>query len=328
MLISVVVPCRNEANYISRSIESICNQKVYENDFEVIIVDGMSSDGTRDLLSELLRKYPNLVVKDNPHRITPIARNIGIKNSTGRYICIMDAHSVYDPYYLQNCLELLQKNDDISCVGGPISSVGESDFGKATAYAMSSSIGVGNAKHRFPGYEGYAEMACFPMFRREVFETVGYFDENLVRNQDDEFSLRFRLAGGKVFISPKVKSIYYVRNSPIKLFKQYFQYGFWRWRVLKKHKIQISYRQMIPSLFILLLITSALVGFIIRNNMAAFIIPSIYLGTIAIVSLKIVKKESLKIGILFIQAVVILHFSYGIGVIYSFLKDKLNNNRK
>lgn len=325
MLISVVVPCRNEVEYISRSIESICNQKILKNDFEVIVVDGMSEDGTRDVLTEKLKKYPNLIQKDNPYKITPIARNIGVKSSTGEYICIMDAHSVYDSYYLQNCLELLQKNDDVSCVGGPITSVGETDFGKATAYAMSCSIGVGNAKHRFPDYEGYAEMACFPMFRREVFDTVGYFDESLIRNQDDEFSLRYRLAGGKVFISPKVKSVYYVRNSRIKLFKQYFQYGFWRWVVLKKHKIQISYRQMIPLLFILLLISLVTHGLISRSYTALLLILSIYFVIISIFSLKIVKNDSLKIGILFIEAVVILHFSYGIGVIYSYLKDKLNN---
>jgi glycosyltransferase involved in cell wall biosynthesis len=324
MLISVVVPCRNEVKYISQSIESICNQKGFEGNYEVIVVDGMSEDGTREILSDNLFKFTNLSIINNPQRSTPVARNIGIKNSSGKFICIMDAHSVYDSNYLQNCLELLNNHEEVSCVGGPITSVGENDFGKATAIAMSSVIGIGNAKHRFPDYEGYAEMACFPMFRREVFDKIGYYDESLIRNQDDEFSLRFRLSGGKVFISPRVKSLYYVRNSPRKLFQQYFNYGFWRWIVIKKHKIQISYRQVIPSLFIISVLLFIFVGLVFKSYPIIFVIPSSYLVIIAAFSFRIALKESFKIGILFYASVVILHFSYGIGVIYSYLRDKFN----
>jgi len=132
------------------------------------------------------------------------------------------------------------------------------------------------------------------------------------------------LVGGKVFISPKVKSIYYVRNSSIKLFKQYFQYGFWRWVVLKKHKIQISYRQMIPSIFILFLLLLFIVGIVIKSYTTIFVLPLIYFLILSGFSIRVIKKESLKIGSFFIEAVIILHFSYGLGVIYSFLKDKLN----
>ncbi|MCK9211404.1 MAG: glycosyltransferase family 2 protein [Ignavibacteriaceae bacterium] len=324
MLVSVVVPCRNEVKYISRSIESICNQIGFDKNIEVIVVDGMSEDGTREILSDKLKKFTNLTVINNPQRITPVARNIGIKNSSGKFICIMDAHSVYDLNYLQTCLDLLNIHQEVSCVGGPITSVGENDFGRATAIAMSSIIGVGNAKHRFPKYEGYAEMACFPMFRREVFDKIGYYDESLIRNQDDEFSLRLRLSGSKVFISPNVKSLYYVRNSPQKLFKQYFNYGFWRWMVIKKHKIQISYRQIIPPAFIILLLIFTILGLVLKSLPLIFIIPCIYLLVIGAYSLRLLKKESLRIAILFSFSIVILHFSYGIGVLYSYLKDKFN----
>lgn len=324
ILISVVIPCRNEKKYIVECLQSLLNQELSRDEYEIIVVDGLSDDGTREILFQFEKQYSMIHVIDNELKITPIAMNLGIRNARGENIAICGSHTKYDYKFLSSALKLLQDHSEAGCVGGPIFSVGENDFAKTVAYAMSSNIGVGNAKHRFPDYEGYAEMACFPIYRKTVFEKIGYFDENLVRNQDDEFSLRYRLSGGKVFISPKVKSIYYVRNSAGKLFKQYFQYGFWRWIVLKKHKIQISYRQMIPPLFIISLIVSFIMGLVIKSFIVFFMIPIVYFIAIFAHSVKIAKRESFKTRLYFFEAVVILHFSYGTGVIYSYLKDKLN----
>jgi GT2 family glycosyltransferase len=314
--------------HIEECLQSLLVQEIPQDEYEILVVDGLSTDGTREILNLYTKKYPLIHVLDNEKRTTPFAMNIGIRNALGENIAICGSHTKYDSKFLSSALQLLEDHSEAGCVGGPILSVGENNFAKAAAYAMSSIIGVGNAKHRFPDYEGFAEMACFPIYRKTVFEKIGYFDENLVRNQDDEFSLRFRLAGGKVFISPKVKSVYYVRNSPMRLFKQYFQYGFWRWRVLKKHKIQISYRQMIPSLFIISVLISLLIGLVFKSYSILFLIPISYSVIILMFSLQLVKKESFKIGVLFFASVVILHFSYGVGVIYSYLKDKLNINWK
>ncbi|PIP79775.1 MAG: succinoglycan biosynthesis protein exoa [Ignavibacteria bacterium CG22_combo_CG10-13_8_21_14_all_37_15] len=324
ILISVVIPCRNEQKYIVECLQSLLNQELSRDEYEIIVVDGLSDDGTREILVQFEKQYPMIHVIDNERKITPVAMNLGIRNARGENIAICGSHTKYDTKFLSSALKLLQDHSEAGCVGGPIISVGENDFAKAASIAMSSPIGVGNAKHRFPDYEGFAEMACFPIYRKKIFKEIGYFDENLVRNQDDEFSLRYCLVGGKVFISPKVKSIYYVRNSSIKLFKQYFQYGFWRWVVLKKHKIQISYRQMIPSIFILFLLLLFIVGIVIKSYTTIFVLPLIYFLILSGFSIRVIKKESLKIGSFFIEAVIILHFSYGLGVIYSFLKDKLN----
>jgi len=328
ILISVVIPCRNEAKYINECLKSLLYQELLQDEYEIIVVDGLSDDGTREILFQFEKQYPIIHIIDNERKITPVAMNLGIRNAVGENIAICGSHTKYDTKFLSSALKLLQDHSEAGCVGGPIISVGENDFAKAASIAMSCPIGVGNAKHRFPDYEGFAEMACFPIYRRKIFEEIGYFDENLVRNQDDEFSLRYRLAGGKVFISPKVKSIYYVRNSPIKLIKQYFQYGFWRWVVLKKHKIQISYRQMIPSIFIISLMLLIICGIVFKSYTTIFVLPIIYFLIISVFSIQLIKKESLKIGILFFQAVVILHFSYGIGVIYSYLREKIINYRK
>ena len=328
ILISVVIPCRNEKAYIEECLQSLLMQDVPKDEFEILIIDGLSTDGTREILERFEKDYAQIHILDNVKLTTPFAMNLGVRNALGENVAICGSHTKYDSYFLSSALQLLQDHDEAGCVGGPIISVGENNFAKAAAYAMSSTIGVGNAKHRFPEYEGFAEMACFPIYRRTVFEKIGYFDEDLTRNQDDEFSLRFRLAGGKVYISPKVKSVYYVRNSPTKLFKQYFQYGFWRWRVLKKHKIQISYRQMIPSFFILTLLFSLIAGLVFKSYAIFLLIPISYFVIILTFSLKLATKETLKISGLFFSAVVILHFSYGVGVIYSYLRDKLNINWK
>lgn len=324
IVISIVIPCRNEKVHIEECLKSLLVQEIPQEEYEILVVDGLSTDGTREILNLYAKKYPLIHVLDNEKRTTPFAMNLGIRNALGENIAICGSHTKYDRKFLSSALQLLQDHGEVGCVGGPIISIGDTDFAKAVSIAMSSTVGVGNAKHRFPDYEGYAEMACFPIYRKTVFEKIGYFDENLVRNQDDEFSLRYRLSGGKVFISPKVKSIYYVRNSAGKLFKQYFQYGFWRWIVLKKHKIQISYRQMIPPLFIVSLIVSFITGLVINSSIVIFMIPIVYFIAISAHSIKIAKRESFKTGLYFFEAVVILHFSYGTGVIYSYLKDKLN----
>ena len=180
--------------------------------------------------------------------------NEGIRAAKGIYVALMGAHSEYAKDYVRQCVEILQEHPEACCSGGPILSDGKSCFGKAVAAAMSHPVGIGNAKHRYPEYEGYAEGACFPMFRKEIFSQVGLYDESLVRNQDDDFNFRIAKAGGRVFISPRAWCRYFVRESPRLLFRQYFQYGFWRVAVLRKHKLPASFRQVMPVIFFLLML--------------------------------------------------------------------------
>jgi GT2 family glycosyltransferase len=257
---------------------------------------------------------------DNPQFITPQALNIGIKNAKGEFIAILGAHAEYAPDYLTTCLDLANQHPEVLCVGGPIISKGKTPFAKATAIAMSSIIGVGNAKHRFPDYEGYAEMACFPIFRREVFNNYGLYDESLIKNQDDEFCFRITKSGGKVFISPKAKSSYFVRESPLGLFKQYYQYGYWRVAVLKKHKMPISYRQQIPILFYITVITLAVIGILGKNLIVGTIVPALYLLLIIAFSIPVFIREKIKIAIQFPVAVIVLHLSYAVGFFAGIIK--------
>lgn len=326
-IVSVVIPCRNEAEYIKKTIHSIFNQKNIPGEIEILVVDGMSTDGTKDLLDKISSEDNRVKLLPNPKKITPVAMNLGINNALGEYIAIMGAHSEYDENYLSECLKLFNIDSSIMCTGGPIQSEGRTNFGKASALAMSHPIGVGNAKHRFPNYEGYAEGAGFPVFKKEVFKKIGLYDESLVRNQDDELNFRLTKAGYKVYLSPKVKSKYYVRDNPKKLFTQYYDYGFWRIATLKKHGAAVSIRQLIPAIFYLFILSTIIISPFLPINPVITIltIPVIYLIIIAIFTLEIILEKGIKIGLMFPLAIMILHFSYALG----FLKGiKLFRNKK
>lgn len=337
-LVSVIVPCRNEKTHIEKGVRSILGQDSPMGDFEVVLVDGMSDDGTRDILERLNREDPRLRLVDNPARFTPFAMNAGIRAAKGRYIAIMGAHTVYSPNYLRTCVELLEEHPEVWCSGGPIHSQGKSLFGRAVAAAMSHPLGVGNAKHRFHNYEGYAEGACFPMFRREVFDAIGLYDERLIRNQDDELNLRMAQHGGKVFISPRAECTYFVRDNPIALFWQYFHYGYYRVAVLKKHRLPASLRQLAPVGFFFVL-SVVLVGcwFLPHEWVwVGWVLPVAYGIILASGGSLVGMKEGWMTGLLFPVAAFILHFSYAVGFSSALLKgafqakglgEKIQNNR-
>ena len=326
-MISIIIPCRNEEKYIRDCIDSIFLQKDLPEVIEVLVVDGMSTDNTREIIKELERKYYNLKMIDNPDKITPTALNYGIKNSKGDFICILGAHAEYDPYFIKNSYEILIKDPVIMCSGGPIISKGKNDFAKAVALAMSSSIGVGNAKHRFAEYEGFAEMACFPMFKRVIFDKIGLYDEKLLRNQDDEFCFRLRLNGWKVYLSPKVKSSYYVRDNIPDLFRQYYEYGKWRIPVLQKHKIPISYRQQVPALFFLTIALLFIISYYFKNIFIGLFLPVIYLIVLIGFTIYSFQKERFSIIKHLPGAIFILHFSYALGFLGGIIKLSLNKIR-
>jgi succinoglycan biosynthesis protein ExoA len=319
--VSIIVLCRNERKHIERCVRSILAQEPPPGGFEVIVADGMSSDGTRDILERLSADEPRLRVVDNPSLITPCAMNIGISQARGRYIAIMGGHTHYGPDYVRRCVELLEEHPEVCCSGGPIVSQGRGAFGRAVAAAMSHPAGIGNAKHRFPDYEGYAEGACFPMFRREVFDLIGLYDEQLVRNQDDDFNYRVAQSGGKVFISPRANCIYFVRESPLALFRQYFQYGFWRVAVLKKHRLPASIRQLVPVSFYALLLVLLFVGLSLDGwwRLLAVVLPAAYLLLQIGAAIDVSLKRGLLVGCIFPVASGIMQFAYAVGFASGFL---------
>jgi succinoglycan biosynthesis protein ExoA len=323
-IISVIVPCRNETNHIEACVRSILTQELPSVNFEVVIVDGMSDDGTRAILERIAKQNSQIRIVDNPRLITPSALNVGIQAARGRYIAILGAHTEYAPNYLGACVELLQEHPEACCTGGPIVSQGQGVFGRAVAAVMSHAVGVGNAKHRFPNYEGYAEGACYPVFRREVFEKIGFYDEDLIRNQDDEFNYRLARAGEKVFISPRARCTYFVRGTPSQSFRQYFQYGFWRVAVLRKHRSLPSVRQIIPVTFLLLMMILFIAGLFLPGwwRLTAAVLPVAYGVVLLGAGVGIAATRDRAAGLIFPIAAMLIHTAYAAGFTWGIVRGK------
>lgn len=248
-LISAIVPCRNEKDYIEACVRSILTQDPLPGGLDLLVVDGMSDDGTRDILERLAKEDSRLRIIDNPNRITPCGMNAGIREARGRYIAIMGAHNRYAQDYLIRCLEVAGETKADN-VGGAMFCEGESYLSRAVAAAHHSPFSVGGARWHDPGYEGLVDTVFGGVYRREIFNQIGVFDEELIRNQDDELNLRLTRARGKIWQSPRIKSWYHPRGSLRSLFQQYLQYGYWKVRVIQKHRLPASIRHLIPAAFV------------------------------------------------------------------------------
>lgn len=253
--VSIVAPIYNEAKFIEDFINSILEQDYPKDSLEVFLVDGMSNDGTRDVIEKYAEEHPFLHLIDNPMRVAPYALNTGIKASKGEVIVRLDAHCKYPKNYISTLVhELYRLNADN--VGGFLHTMPAKDNNVCNAIAICSShwFGVGNSAFRI-GVNLYKQVDTVPFgcFRRDVFDRIGYFDEELVRNQDDEFNARLIHAGGTVYLIPLLIE-YTARNSISKMCKMYYQYGLYKPLVNKKLGYPATIRQFFPAAFVVGLI--------------------------------------------------------------------------
>ncbi|MCY6483575.1 glycosyltransferase family 2 protein [Clostridium aestuarii] len=326
--VSVVIPCRNEEKYIGECLEAFMKQTYPKELFEVLVCDGFSDDKTRDIVKKYGKKYNNIKLIDNKGLSAPKGMNAGIKYSKADIIIIFGAHAYPDKDFIKNNVEVLQ-NNEIGCAGGPIKTISENDVGRAIALAMSSPFGVGNALFRYAKKEMYVDTVAFGAYKRSVFGSIGYFDEELVRNQDDELNYRVCKEGYKILLSPKIKSTYYSRGSLKKLWKQYYQYGFWKVRVMQKHGKTASIRHLVPMSFVITNTLGIILGIFFKPILILWLIEIImYLALDTMASIKLVKNKFKLIRYIpFIFP--ILHISYGLGFInglmafYVFKSSKL-----
>ncbi len=313
--VSIVIPCRNERDQIKATLETILAQESPPGGFEVIVVDGMSNDGTRQVLERVARGDRRLKLIENPERTTACGMNTGIRHARGEYIAIMGAHNRYASDYLCSSLKVLQETRADN-VGGTMLCVGESRLQKAIAIAHHSGFAVGGARWHNINYEGPADTVFGGMYRRDVFDRIGLFDEELVRNQDDEFNLRLSRAGGKIWHSRRIKSWYTPRSSLRDLFRQYVQYGYWKVRVIQKHKLPASVRHVVPGCFVLSLLILLLAGiFFPPAGWALFAVLSIYLVCNLIASLITAGQNGIALLTLLPMVFAVYHFGYGCGFV-------------
>ncbi len=318
-LVSIVMPIRNEARHIGRCLEAVLAQDYAAEQIEVLIADGMSADATRARIEETLeharaagRPARQLQLIDNPERIVSTALNRAIRLAHGEIILRVDGHCVIAPDYVRRCVEGLQ-TIAADCVGGTIQTVGETPVARAIALAQSAPFGVGGARFRYTTVPGYVDTLAFGAYRRVVFERIGLFDEELVRNQDDEFNLRLTRAGGKIWLDPQIRSTYYSRATLRALARQYFEYGFWKVRVIQKHGRPASWRHLVPALFWGVLVL-ALAASVITGSawwIAAVVLP--YVGACLVAAAVLAARHGWHALVYAPPAFMAMHLAYGAG---------------
>ncbi len=312
-LVSAVVAMRNEERFIGKCLTSLAEQDYPAEYLEVLVVDGRSTDRSREIVSAFRARMPNLRLLDNERKVAPVAFNIGIRNAQGDIVAIIGAHCYLASDYVSRCVEYLSATG-AECVGGPVESIGETPVAKAIAMAIGSPFGVGDALFRYSQREQYVDTLAFGAYRRDVFDRVGFFDEELVGNEDDEFNYRLRSHGGKLFLTPAIKAFYYVRASLSALWKQYFRYGFGKVRVVWKHPRLVRLRHLIPALFVASLMLGGLLSIFSPpfGLLLGFILGS-YLVLSFFFSLRIASRKGWKYLPYLPLAFACLHVAYGAG---------------
>ncbi|MFA5080834.1 MAG: glycosyltransferase family 2 protein [Candidatus Paceibacterota bacterium] len=321
-LVSVIIPCRNEERFIGNCLDSVLMQNYPKDEMEILVVDGMSVDGTRKIIMDYVNKSAFVKLWDNPQKIVPTAMNIGIKNCLGKIIIRMDAHVRYPQDYIEKCVQYV-KGHDVDNVGGVCLTLPGSKtlIAEAVALSLASSFGVGNALFRIGVKRpSFVDTVPFGCYKREIFERVGLFDEDLVRNQDDEFNARLIKNGGKILLAPDIVSYYYARETYDKLWKMYYQYGYFKPLAVMKIKGIFTLRQLVPGIFLGSLVIFGLAGFFNRHAFLLLLVESIvYVVANFIFSFLIAVKNKMVLLPYLMIAFVVLHLSYGVGYLKGIL---------
>ena len=248
-LVTVIMPVRNEGNFLLRSLGAVLAQDYPADRFEVLVADGNSTDETPALIDSLRKEHPGLRRIPNPPGIVSTGLNAALREAKGEIIVRIDGHTEIAPDYVRQCVAAIQRTGADN-VGGRMVGEGRSPFGKAVAAATSSPFGIGGSRFHFSKREEWVDSVYMGCWKKEVFERVGLFDEELVRDQDDEFNYRLGENGARILLCPAIRSVYETRSSPRSLWRQYFQYGLWKVRVMQKHPSQMSLRHFIPPSFV------------------------------------------------------------------------------
>jgi glycosyltransferase involved in cell wall biosynthesis len=261
--ITIICPTYNEEQYIAKCIESLLLQDYPLSEMEILFIDGRSTDNTRIIIQQYIEKHTNIQLLDNPHKVVPHALNIGIKASKGKVIIRVDGHCVYPSNYVSTLTRYLYQleADNVGAVWNTMPAKDNTTC-RAIAIASSHPFGVGGSKHKIGSNKIIqTDTVPFGCYRREVFDKIGLFDEDLIRNQDDEFNARLINNGGKIYLTPELVINYTARDKFNKMAKMYYQYGLFKPLVCKKLKSPATIRQFFPSLFLCGLIGGLITSF-------------------------------------------------------------------
>jgi succinoglycan biosynthesis protein ExoA len=322
--VSIIVPCYNEKTRIGFLLDAIYAQTYPHEQMEVVIADGMSSDGTRDAISAWSADHPGLSLRvvDNVKRNIPSGLNRAIEAATGEIIVRLDGHAAPYPDYVARSVSALQ-NDKAENVGGvwEIHPGAQTWEAESIAVAAAHPLGVGDALYRHATQAAYVDTVPFGAFKRNLWERIGRFDENLLTNEDYEFNVRVRSSGGRVWLNPEIRSVYFARSTFGALVKQYWRYGFWKYRMLRRYPTTLRWRQGLPPLFVLSLMIGLLFFWVdLFSWLLVFeiVLYALVLLLVGILSALKLKKFHFIFGLPL--AIASMHLSWGGGFLWSIIK--------
>jgi glycosyltransferase involved in cell wall biosynthesis len=311
-MVSVIVAARNEERHLGACLEALLAQDYPSDRLEILVMDGRSTDQTRQTAARYVAGHERVRLLDNPEQVAATAFNHGILAASGTYVGVMSGHAIPAPDYVTRAIRALRATGAWA-VGGKIVRRWRTPMQRGIALATSSPYGVGNAAHNYASTAQAAETVFPGMWPREVFERVGWFDTSLVRNQDDEFSYRIRRAGGLVWYDPTIRVAYEPRSTLNAVFSQYRQYGYWRVRVVEMHPGALRIRQLVPAIWLLGLAASGF-GLALRNRIQLLAIPTVagYLGIMSVASVRAAGRHGA--GPM-LAALTTMHAAYGWGML-------------
>lgn len=319
--VTVIMPVHNEEDFISRSLGSVLRQDYPSDRMEVLVVDGMSTDTTRAIIQTLRSDGKLARLIDNPGKIVPIGLNIAFHQAKGEIIARVDGHCEVSPDYIRLCVKAI-KQYKVDGVGSPIITEGNTWLSRGIAIAMSSPFGVGDSTFRtVQDKTMLVDTIPFPVYTRSIMECAGLYDEEMIRNQDDEYNYRLRKLGANLYLISDLHSKYFNRSNIRSLWCQYYGYGFWKVRVMQKHPRQMRIRQFIPLIFVVALIISGVAAVIIPAARISFgLIIAVYLLATVVASLMTSARRGWIYLPLLPLVYAILHFSYGLGFLAGLVK--------
>ncbi|MBS3772149.1 MAG: glycosyltransferase family 2 protein [Bacteroidales bacterium] len=313
--VSIIIPCRNEKDHIGACMHSLLNNDYPQKEF--IVVDGLSNDGTREIISEFAQRYVNVKLINNSRYITPIALNLGLDEADGEYVLIAGAHATFPLNYITEMVRRINLFDDAAGIGGALNTVAENTLiAQSIVKVITDKMGVGNSMFRV-GVNGPVKVDTLPygLYKKEVFHKIGKYDERLVRNQDIELARRMWRYGEYLYLFSDIKCNYHFKGSFSNLARMNFKNGLWNVFTfyITKHLSSLSTRHYIPLLFVLALLGPVILAFL-SEPVFVFVsltIAVIYFTLIIFKSVKLADKHSRIIYL--IWSFCVLHFSYGLG---------------
>jgi glycosyltransferase involved in cell wall biosynthesis len=321
VLVSIVIPMLNEIESIDTCLNSIFAQGFPADQIEILVVDGCSTDGSKEKVLQLARIHSNIRLFNNPLRRTPISLNIGVKNSNGDVIIILGAHTQIRNDFVEHNIRLMGEQG-VKCTGGTQLNTGKSFMQHAIGLAMGSRFGIPSAPYRFHKKPCFVDTVVYAAYARELFDQVGYFNEELHISEDAEFNWRIRKAGYQIYYSPEIVSYYYPRKNLPKLIKQFFNYGILRVNVIKKHLDAIRLIHLAPPLFVVALIVLGVLSALkTEYDIALFFLLGTYCLYIVAGSIITCQQRNLWKYLFVLPAVFIaMQVSWGVGFLVGIFK--------